>query len=185
VSEEETVNALRDRIEAALRASHGENVGVALVSAPDGFHGHDATAFTMGGYAAVRADDEAVALRGLARLTGLDSDGNDRRSAALNAVRSALGHRAEKYGRDADLAVMVAELRHEVERLREQPLRYSGDAAAVVEAHDFAVAELHAEVERITRERDAAIADAASMRDTLYRAAGQACPACGYVAVCP
>jgi hypothetical protein len=127
---EEKATALRERIEAALRA---RDAAVAVFS-------YDAQV-TMLASGATEID----ALRSVASAVGLDSDGNDRRSAALNAVRSALGHRAEKYGRDADIASMVREL---------------------------------------VAERDAAIAEATALRDTLYRAVGQACPACGYVAVC-
>jgi len=75
----ETPADLRGRIEAALRARHGADASVHLGPAPDEFSGRDAVAFVMGGYVAIRADDDGAALRGLARFVGLNADGSDPR----------------------------------------------------------------------------------------------------------
>ncbi len=126
-----TADELRERIEATLRARYAtDNVSVLLGPAPDGFRGYDAAVPVIGGYVAARADDEATALRGLARIVGLDADGTDpraelaaahKRSAIEAMQRRALCNEGNRLGEQlgwANSRAVHAEL--EVERIRRE-----------------------------------------------------------------
>ena len=92
----ETTETLRVAIETALRRRDPE-AEVCVGAAPAGFHGRDAMAMTAHGIARVRGDDEASALRTLARLVGLRDDGSDP-AADVERLTRALHDAARRLG---------------------------------------------------------------------------------------
>lgn len=150
---------LRERIEAALRARHGANASVDLGPAPDGFSGRDAVAFVTGGYAAARGNDEGAALRGLARIVGLNADGTDPRDQG-----EALARRLH-----AERESVVAELdraRDETDALRALLEVAQTSLAAATSGRRVTVVD---EIERLQRERDAHAAEVERLRGVMRR----------------
>jgi len=149
---------LRVAIETALRRRDPE-AEVCVGAAPAGFHGRDAMAMTAHGIARVRGDDEASALRTLARLVGLRDDGSDP-AADVERLTRALHDAARRLG-CAD---------------------YDDVCAAVSDALDEAEArdrEAVDEANALRRERDEA-RTALARRDAEYLALAQRSDARGF-----